>query len=204
MTVPAWVQARALGTYLMSFQGGLALGSVVWGAIAEAKGAGFALECAAAGFAASYPLVRRFHVLRHGVPDTTPRQLHRAAPELAPFPEADEDDPTHAGPVRISIEYRVPVENYAEFTRLAHKLRGVRLRGGALRWGIYRDAMDPERLEETFIMESWLDFLRSRERVTKAGDATRQKVYALHRGEEPPRVSYQIYAKQVENPTPPE
>jgi len=204
VTVPAWVQARALGTYLMSFQGGLALGSVLWGAIAEAKGAGFALECAAGGFAVTYPFVRRFHVLRGGIPDTTPRQWRRAAPELAPFPEAEQEDPAHAGPVRISIEYRVPVESYAEFTQLAHKLRGVRLRGGALRWGIYRDALEPEKLEESFIMESWLDYLRSRERITKADDAVRLKVYALHKGEEPPAVTYQIYAKEVANPERPE
>lgn len=203
VSVPAWVQARALGTYLMSFQGGLALGSVLWGAIAEAKGAGFSLLCAAGGFAVSFPFVRRFHILRGGIPDTSPRPLRRAPPEIVPFPEGEEDDPAYAGPVRISIEYRIPVESYAEFTRLAHKLRGVRLRGGALRWGIYRDAMEPERLEESFIMESWLDYLRSRERVTKADDAIRQRVYELHGAEDAPRVSYQIYAKEVANPTPP-
>ena len=35
LSVPRWVHARALGLYLMTFQGGLALGSVVWGAIAS-------------------------------------------------------------------------------------------------------------------------------------------------------------------------
>jgi hypothetical protein len=34
LSVPAWVQARALGTYLMTFQGGMALGSIVWGFVA--------------------------------------------------------------------------------------------------------------------------------------------------------------------------
>ncbi len=201
VSVPAWVQARSLGTYLMTFQGGLALGSVLWGAIAQAKGAGFALECAAAGFAVTFPLVRRFQILRGGVPDLTPHQFKRAAPELAPFPEGDAggDDPAGAGPVRISIEYRIPVESYGEFTRLVHKLRGVRLRGGALRWGIYRDATNPERLNETFIMESWLDYLRSRERVTEADDKIRQRVWALHQDVEPPRVTYQIYAKEIAN-----
>ena len=33
LAVPAWVQARALGTYLMTFQGGMALGSVLWGSL---------------------------------------------------------------------------------------------------------------------------------------------------------------------------
>jgi hypothetical protein len=106
--------------------------------------------------------------------------------------------------VRISIDYRIPVENYAEFTRLIHQLRGVRLRDGALRWGIYRNAADPEHLNETFIMESWLDYLRSRERVTAADEHIRKQVWALHQHVEPPRLSYQVYAREIANPTPPE
>jgi MFS family permease len=205
MSVPAWVQARALGTYLMTFQGGLALGSVLWGSIAERWSTPVALLCAAGGLGGTYPLVRRFRILKGGVPDTTPHQYKRAAPELAPFPEADPEDgdPAQAGPVRISIHYRIPVENYGEFTRLVHKLRGVRLRGGALRWGIYRDAADPMDLNETFIMESWLDFLRSRERVTAADDRIRRQVWELHEDTAPPKTSYQVYAREVANPTPP-
>jgi predicted MFS family arabinose efflux permease len=203
VSVPAWVQARALGTYMMTFQGGLALGSVVWGAIAERWSTPVSLLCAAGGLAGTYPLVRGFRILRGGIPDTTPRQLKRAAPELAPFPEAADGDPAAAGPVRISIDYRIPVENYAEFTRMVHQLRGVRMRDGALRWGIYRDAADPEHLNETFIMESWLDYLRSRERMTAGDEAIRLKVWALHRDAAGPRISYQVYAREITNPTPP-
>jgi MFS family permease len=208
ISVPAWVQARALGTYMMTFQGGMALGSVLWGAIAERTSTPIALMASAAGLAATFPLVRRFHILRGGIPDTTPRRGGRTLPQLAPFPETDADheggDPAQAGPVRISIEYRIPVEKYAEFTHCIHQLRNVRLRDGAVRWGIYRDAADPERLNETFIMESWLDYLRSRERMTANDDRIRQQVWALHREAEPPRISYQIYAREVANPTPPE
>jgi MFS family permease len=203
VSVPAWVQARALGTYLMTFQGGLALGSVVWGAIAQRWSTPVSLLCAAGGLAGSYPLVRGFRILRGGIPDTSPRELKRAAPELAPFPEAEDGDPAEAGPVRISIDYRIPVENYAEFTRLVHELRGVRLRDGALRWGIYRDAADAEHLNETFVMESWLDYLRSRERMTADDEAIRLKVWGLHRDVEGPRISYQVYAREIANPTPP-
>jgi MFS family permease len=204
VSVPAWVQARALGTYMMTFQGGLALGSIVWGFIAEHSTTPIALMSAAAGLAVTFPFVNRFHVLRGGVPDTTPHQYKRAAPELVPFPEAADEsgDPALAGPVRISVDYRIPIESYAEFTRLIHQLRGVRLRDGALRWGIYRDATDPEHLNETFIMESWLDYLRARERVTAADEVIRKRVIALHEGPEPPRTSYQVYAREIANPTP--
>jgi MFS family permease len=205
VSVPAWVQARALGTYMMTFQGGLALGSIVWGFAAEHSSTPKALIGASAGLVLTHPLVSRFHVLASGVPDTRPHASSRNPPELTPFPADDDtvNDPALAGPVRISVHYRVPVENYAEFTRSIHQLRGVRLRDGALRWGIYRDALKPDHLTESFIMESWLDFLRARERVTAADERIRQQVRALHQGEEPPRITYQIYAREIANPTPP-
>ena len=83
------------------------------------------------------------------------------------------------------------------FTHAIHELRGVRMRDGAIRWGIYRDALDPEVLNETFLMESWLDYLRSRERVTAADRVIRDRVFALHDGAGPPVVSHQIYVREI-------
>jgi len=197
LAVPAWVQARALGTYLMTFQGGMALGSIVWGVIAEHTSTQIALTSAACGLLITFPFARRFHILQGPVPDKTPYQWKRPAPELA------DTEPTD-GPVRISIEYRIAAENYAEFTRAIHELRGVRLRDGAIRWGIYRDAVDSEHLNETFIRESWIDYLRSRERITTADEEIRARVRALHQGADPPKVSYQIYAREIASPTPAE
>jgi hypothetical protein len=193
LAVPAWVQARALGTYMMTFQGGMALGSILWGAIAQRTSTPIALMCAAGGLLVTFPWVRRYRILYGPLPDHTPHRFKNPAPQLALDAE-----PTD-GPVRISVEYRIPKENYAEFTRAIHQLRGVRLRDGAVRWGIYRDARDPEHLDETFIMESWIDYLRSRERVTAADEAIRARVRALHRHDEPPKTSYQIYAREVAN-----
>ena len=107
-----------------------------------------------------------------------------------------EADPSE-GPVRISVEYRIPLDCYAEFTHRVHELRGVRLRDGAVRWGIYRDADDPTHLNETFVMESWLDYLRSRERTTAADAAVRDRVFALHQGDVLPRVTHQVYAREI-------
>ncbi len=203
LAVPAWVQARALGTYLMTFQGGMALGSVLWGALAERVSTPISLATAAAGLALTLPIVRRFHILQGPAPDHTPYQWKRPAPQPIPFPTMDSepaDDLNFAGPVRISVDYRIPAENYAEFTHAIHELRGVRLRDGAIRWGIYRDATNPEHLNETFLMESWLDYLRSRERVTTADDEIRERVRALHRDDDnPPKITHQIYAKEITN-----
>ena len=198
LAVPAWVQARALGTYLMTFQGGMALGSIIWGYIAEHTSTPIALAASGAGLLLTLPIVNRFKILEGPVPDFTPYKSKRPAPTLIAFPESDDDtDPNLAGPVRVSIDYHVPEENYAEFTRAIHELRGARLRDGAIRWGIYRDANNPEHLNESFIMESWLDYLRSRERVTTADQKIRDKVWALHRHDDPPKVTHQLYAKEI-------
>jgi MFS family permease len=196
LSVPAWVQARALGTYMMTFQGGMVFGSILWGAIAERTSTPIALATAAGGLLLTFPFARRYHILQGPLPDHTPHQFKHPAPQVA-----FETDPSD-GPVRISVDYRIPTENYAEFTLAIHQLRGVRFRDGAIRWGIYRDALDPEHLNETFLMESWLDYLRSRERITADDEAIRARVRALHQHEDPPKTTYQIYAKEIANPVP--
>src|SRR4029077_11614944 len=57
-SLPAWVRARALAVYLLVFQGAMAVGSVIWGAVATRLGlrttlllAGIALLAAAAATA---------------------------------------------------------------------------------------------------------------------------------------------------------
>ena len=200
LAVPAWVQARALGTYLMTFQGGMAFGSILWGFIAEHTSTPKALVASACGLALTYPIVRRFHILQGPAPDFTPYQWKRPAPEVIPIPGVEEQ-PTD-GPVRVSIDYRIPTENYAEFTQAIHQLRNVRLRDGAIRWAIFRDAADPEHLNETFLMESWLDYLRSRERHTAGDHQIHDHVRSLHRDEAPPKTSHQVYAREISNPTP--
>ena len=212
LSVPAWVQARALGTYLMTFQGGMALGSILWGFIAEHGSTPISLTVAAAGLLVTLPLVHRFKVLQGPAADYTPYQWKRPAPELTSLlgQEADFTE----GPIRISIEYVVPIDRYAEFTRAIHQLRGVRLRDGAIRWGVFRDAIDPTQINESFVMESWLEYLRSRERATLADHKIEDAVYTLHRNPIPPsdpdddttllppKVTHQLYAREIANPTP--
>ncbi len=196
LSVPAWVQARALGAYLMTFQGGLALGSILWGFIAEHTTTPRALICAACGLALSLPIALRFHILRGAVPDLSPYQWKNPPPQLVDFDGLPATEAT-AGPVRISIDYNIAIADYAEFTRAIHRLRDVRLRDGAIRWGIFRDAQNPELLNETFIMESWLDYLRSRERFTQADIAIRERVRSLHSLPDSPHISHQLYAGEI-------
>lgn len=196
ISVPAWVQARALGAYQMIFASGMALGGVIWGLIAEHVSTSKSLMCAAIGLAVTLPFSLRFHVLRGVQPDLRPHRYTAPPPTLA----TERDD--SAGPVRVSIDYQINPRDYAAFAKAIHQLRDVRLRDGAIRWGVYQDAADAGHINETFVTESWLDYLRQRERFTASDHAIRNRVWSFHRGPEPPRTSHMFYASEVTSPDP--
>ena len=197
LAVPPWITARALGTYMMTFQGGMALGSILWGYVAEHSQTNYALATSAAGLILTLPIVHRFKILEGPVLDFSPYEFRRPAPELVGVDPHNPEPDLHEGPVRVSVDYRIPIDCYAEFTVAVHALGRVRLRDGAFRWAVYRDADNPTHLNETFLMESWIDYLRSRERSTTADTVLRERVNAMHQGDAPPRVTYQIYAKEL-------
>jgi MFS family permease len=192
LSVPAWVQARALGIYQTIFQGGMALGSALWGLLAEHFSTSRALTTAAICLLASVPLTRRFPLLRGKPPDMNPFELNRPAPQVAIDPHPDD------GPVLVTIEYRVRLQDYDAFARAIHLMRSLRMRDGAIRWGVFQDIAQPERFVETFVIESWLEFLRVRERLTASDRSVRDQVRSFHQGNVPPLVSYMIYARERE------
>ena len=71
-----------------------------------------------------------------------------------------------------------------------------RLRDGAIRWGIFQDTAQPERFVETFVVESWLEFLRERERMTTSDRIIRDRAHSFHQGDTEPLISFMIYARE--------
>jgi MFS family permease len=192
LSVPSWVQARALGTYQMVFQGGMALGSAIWGFVAQHSSTPAALISAAAGLLIGLAAVKRFRLLRGAPPDVNPYGLDRRTLRITTDPQ-----PTD-GPVLVMIQFRIRPEDHKEFIHAMHAVRNVRMGDGAIRWGIYQDAAAPERFVETFVVESWLEYLRQRERMTTAGWGVRDRAWSFHQGDNPPIVSHMLYATEVE------
>ncbi len=189
--VPAWVQARALGTYQMVFQGGLAIGSAAWGVLAEHSSTRVALALASLGLLAGLPLARRFPIASGQRLDLSPVHasgLARAAPLMVIEPKPDE------GPVLISIAYTIDPAQAEPYAAAMHELKHIRLRDGAMRWGLFRDPVSPAHYVETFLVESWAEYLRQRERMTMHDLELRSRAYAFQKGEMPPPISRMIYA----------
>ena len=196
VSAPNWVQARALGTYQMVFSGGMALGSVLWGFLAEHFSTPASLTVAAAGLLVTLPFSLRLHILQGEQPDLRPFRSKLLVPQLVMEPEMSD------GPIRVLVDYYIDEADYNDFVHAAHELRDIRMRDGAMRWGLFQDANDPRHLNETFIMESWIDYLRQRERFTTSDRIIRDRVVSFHRGPEPPRITHSIYAKERANNTP--
>lgn len=65
MSAPGWVRARAIAAYLLTFQGGLALGSALWGVVAERANDVVALTVAAIGLVLGLVAALRWPVEDH-------------------------------------------------------------------------------------------------------------------------------------------
>jgi MFS family permease len=195
VAAPAWVQARLLGIYQMTFHAGMALGSAAWGAVAEHTTTPLALSAAGLALLVTLPLARRYRITaetRDLTSAAQARALSRSAPAVVI--ELGPDD----GPVMITVDYRIDPADAAGFVRAVHDMRAIRLRDGAVRWGLYQDSADKAHYVETFLVESWAEYLRQRERMTVSDRAVRDRIYALLRGPVPPPVSRMIYTPTSE------
>lgn len=179
--VPGWVRARALSIYMLVFYGSLALGSGLWGSVADQLGTRAAL-----GVAAGLLLVGLASALRPlGSIDPT-----RLAPSRHwPAPLLPTDGVADRGPVLITVEYRIAVEDGPAFAKAMQVVGRSRRRTGSLRWGLWNDLGDPERWVESFVDESWLEYLRHHERLTALDADIEARALAFHRGPDAPIVS---------------
>jgi hypothetical protein len=185
LTTPAWVQARALGVYLLVFQGGFAAGSAAWGAIAGRVGDAGTLLGAAIALVVGIGTAWRWRLRSGEELDLSPSQ-HWPEPEIAIEPGPNE------GPVLVTVEYHVGDSEAEDFVRAMNEVRTFRLRDGALRWDLFRDPATAERYLETFVIPSWGEHLRQHERITIADKEIEDRALALQQPGTAPTVSHFI------------
>ena len=182
-SAPRWVLGRALALYQTAAFGGMAIGSWLWGEYAQLASLGASLTTAGLLLAGSFVLARRWPLHAGDAVGTDPLKAvideHAGG---AVHPEA--------GPVVISIQYRIAPADSAEFLRIAHQLGRIRRRDGARRWTVLQDLDDRSLWLERFETVTWLDHLRQGQRATVADRAVRERIVALHQGPVAPKVRH--------------
>ena len=182
--LPGWVRGRGLAVYATVMFGAMTIGSLTWGEVASLQGLPGAHLIAAAGALLTVPLLRR-HQLQSGAgPDLTPSMYW---PQQVVAADVDGD----RGPVLVTIEYRIAAADREAFLAAIDRQGAGRRRNGAYRWGVFEDAADGGRWVESFLVDSWFDYLRGLERVTNADLSLSESVRRYQQGD-PPRVTHFI------------
>ena len=182
LSLPNWVRARGMSMYQMALMGSTAAGAAFWGQIATFTSVRTGVLAAAISGCVALWLTRRHEIASTPPDDLTPSA--RRAP-----PDAGQPVDGGAGPVVVTIEYRVDPARAAGFDAVMQETRRRRLSQGALSWTLLRDTADPAVWVEHIVDETWHDHLRRFDRLTAVDDELRARRYAFHIGEAPPRVT---------------
>lgn len=190
LSTPRWVVGRALAIYQTATFGGMALGSWIWGVIAEGQGPETALVLS------SIAMVGGVLVgLRQPLPpfaDLNLDPLNRFSE-----PELRLDIRSRSGPIMIMVDYQIDHDDIPAFLAAMADRRRIRIRDGAQQWGLLRDLENPDIWTETYHVPTWVEYIRHNQRRTQADAEVTERLVALHRGPERPRVHRMVERQTV-------
>jgi hypothetical protein len=154
---------------------------------AERWGLHLALWCGAASMLAGFAAYR-WRLAAADEVETDP-----ASPW--PYPQtAIEIDPD-SGPALVTLEYRIDPSKTEEFVSAMRELRRIRLRDGAVFWGLFVDLAQPDRFVEHFVTETWVEHLRQHERLIASDVVYESRAKSFHLDDT--RVTHLISADAV-------
>jgi MFS family permease len=185
LSLPDWVRARGMSIYMMVMMGAASASAALWGQVASWIGVPWTYVAAAVTGITALLLSGRLHTDPEHEVDLTPaRMLQEPVPA---FPVEHQ-----MGPVMVTVEYQIDPARADEFAAVMRESRANRLQKGALSWGLFHDTNKPGRYIEYFLDESWADHLRRFDRFTAADAELRERRYAFHTGDGPPKISRYI------------
>lgn len=174
---PEWVRGRAMGLYTLSFVGIVPLGSILAGWLADRIGAGSAYVLLSAGAAiVGFVIAPLLRIPELDDVETPEYEEGRATPDHVD---------TVGGPVMVVNTWDVDHDTLEEFLEVMNEIRLVRLRTGAYRWRLYRNAANPHRLTELFLCVSWEEHLAQHRRIDDASAAIIRRARSLDRNGSP-------------------
>jgi len=187
--LPDWVRARGLAVYMMVFFGSMSLGAAFWGWFAGMTSIETAMVTAAVGGVA-FILLSYNSQLQQG------SQLDLSPSNHWPEPLVHEHVKADIGPVIILISYQIAEQDVDAFLKAIARLKAIRRRSGAHKWGVYEDTEQQGLFVEHFMEDSWAEHLRHHERVTLSDKPIQDAVLAFHQGNEAPKVQHLLATHQ--------
>ncbi len=163
VALPDWARGRGLAVFLTFIFGATTVGSAVWGKVSAMEGLPIAYIAAAACLVLAIPLTWGWK-LQTGVGIDLSPATHWRAPTIPRNVE------NNRGPVLVVVDYRVDPAKRQEFLSAVDELGHARGRDGGYAWGVYEDAGCSGRFLETFTLESWLELMHLRDRVSNADE----------------------------------
>jgi len=183
---PRWVVGRMVAIYQMVTFGGLATGSWLSGLVAREFGLSRCLLVTGALMAVSAALGRRLPLRQPEGLNLDPGRT------ISSESRAQLDRLIDTGPVVVTVEYRVAVEDAEPFRIAMRELRRIRRRDGAKRWSLMQDMAAPEIWIERYHSPNWVEHLRRHHRFTVSDREIERKAFDFHQGPEPPHVRHLI------------
>ena len=183
LSSPRWVAGRALAIYQMVVFGGLAIGSWIWGEVAERYGLPVALAASSVILALSVLL--GFHAR---LPQTDSLNLAAARGDFKVTPKVELGP--ESGRVITTVTYQVAAEDHQAFVQAMQEVRRIRRRDGARRWMLMQDMSEPELWIERFHSPSWVEHVRRYHRFTISDEEIERGALVFHRGSEPPKIRH--------------
>src|SRR6476659_10545756 len=162
-SAPKWIGARVLSVYLLVLNGGLVVGSLIWGTVANNFGIPITLSIASIALGATIVARKRYSSTLLDDLDFTPASDHWSLP-----PQYSIDPSQAENHALITIEYnKIDPKLSDEFQRSVHELGHMLKSEGMAYWELFQDPADGSHYIEIRIADTWTDHLRQHEYVTK-------------------------------------
>lgn len=190
LSTPRWVVGRALALYQTATFGGMAVGSWIWGLVAEGSGTDHALILAGITLIAGAAIGLRFALPEFSTLNLDPlNRFNEPALQLELRPRS--------GPIMIMVDYEIAQKDVDAFLAAMAERRRIRIRDGARQWSLLRDLENPNVWTESYHVPTWVEYVRHNMRRTYADAEISDRLLALHRGPDRPRVHRMIERQTV-------
>ena len=187
-SAPKWIGARVLSIYLLILNGGVAVGSLLWGTIANIFGISITLLVSSLALGATIITSKRYNSSLLDDLDFTPASDHWSLP-----PQHSIYHLQNENQALITIEYnKVDSKISEEFEQSVRELGRILKSEGMAYWELFQDPADKGHYIEIRIADTWTDHLRQHEYVTKNVKVMEDKIRELIKDCPQPIISHYI------------